>query len=73
MTPESGVDRTCSLCDQPAVDREWVESEQDDEVREAWFCEGHLDKMERYNRGEDVEWSVTADTGADHSGGGSGA
>ena len=53
-----GVERPCSLCDEPAADRVDVENEDTGEVRTGWFCEGHLDKLERYNRGEEVDWYV---------------
>lgn len=59
MTSEtSGSERTCSLCDDPAVTQEVVMKEGTDESKVANLCEEHEDKLRRYNRGEEVDWNV---------------
>jgi len=53
-----GTGRTCDLCDEPAVDRLDVQNEVTGEMATANLCADHLDKAERYGRGEEVDWDV---------------
>lgn len=58
MPEETGTEQ-CDLCESPADEIATpVRNEETGEVRNANLCEEHRDKLDRYNRGEEVDWNV---------------
>ena len=58
----AGDKRTCGLCDEPAVDTLDIQNEETGEIATANLCDLHLEKIRRYNRGEEVDWNSGDDS-----------